>query len=44
MKKDKALFFSQIALHCLPISFIDIEYIEILDTYSDNNESTDKIR
>lgn len=44
MKKDKALYFSQIALHNLPTSLVDIEFIEILDTFSDNNESTDKIR
>lgn len=42
MKKDKALLFSQIALHNLPVSFI--EFIEILDTFNGNNESTDKIR
>lgn len=42
MKKDEALFFSQTALHSLPISFFDIEFIEILDIFSGNNES--KIR
>lgn len=44
MKKDKALFFAQTALHSLRISFFDIEFIEILDIFSGNDESTDKIR
>lgn len=44
MQREEALFFSQITLHGLPISFFDIEFMEILDIFSDINESPDKIR
>lgn len=44
MQKEEALFFSQITLHSLPVSFFDIEFIGILDIFSDINDSPDKIR